>query len=107
MVENDPEAIGRYMAAEWTIVGPDDYVFGRERFLELIASGDLVHTVMESHDVDVRVYGDAAVEIARGVSGGAHRGTPFYLVERVTCVWVRRAGAWVCVHTHLSPITGT
>jgi hypothetical protein len=29
MVENDPEAIGRYMADDWTIIGPDGKVWTR------------------------------------------------------------------------------
>ena len=102
MVGNDAEAIGRYMADDWTIVGPDGSVDGRSRFLALVRSGALSHDVMESHDVDARNYGDAAVVIARGVSGGAYEGERFHLLERVSSVFVRRAGRWTCVLTHLS-----
>ena len=58
--------------------------------------------VMTSEDFDVRVYGDAAVVVARGVSGGRYRGQAFRETERVSCVFARRDGAWKCVHTHLS-----
>jgi ketosteroid isomerase-like protein len=104
MVTNDADAIGRFMADDWTIVGPDGGVGDRATFLALVRSGALTHDVMESHDVRVRVYGDAAVVIARGVSGGAFEGRPFHLVERVTCTFVRQAGEWRCVATHLSPL---
>ena len=57
---------------------------------------------MESHDMRVRLYGDTAVVIARGISGGAFEGRPFYFVERVSSVFVRYAGEWKCVSTHLS-----
>ena len=102
MVTNDADAIGRYMADDWTIVGPDGSVGDRATFLALVRSGALTHDVMESHDVHVRVYGDAAVVLARGVSGGAFEGRRFHLVERVSCVFVRQAGEWRCVSTHLS-----
>ena len=104
MVENDAEAIGRYMADDWTIIGPDGSVSDKARFLGLVKSGLLTHDVMESHDVSVRVYGDAAVVIARGVSGGTFQDQPFYLVERSSSVFVRHEGRWRCVSTHLSLI---
>lgn len=102
MVTNDADAIGNYMAEDWTIVGPDGSINGKRRFLDMVRSGTLTHDVMESHDVDARVYGDAAVVIARGTSGGVYDGQPFYLVERVSSVFIRQDGQWRCVLTHLS-----
>src|SRR5688572_21026182 len=58
MISNDPVAIGQFMADDWVIVGPDGSVDGKERFLALIASGDLSHDVMESHELRVRLFGD-------------------------------------------------
>jgi ketosteroid isomerase-like protein len=104
MVENDPEAIGRYMADDWTIIGPDGSVGDKAMFLGLVKSGVLTHDVMESHDMQVRAYGDTAVVIARGVSGGKFHGQAFHVVERVSCVFVRQGGQWRCVSTHLSLI---
>ena len=52
MVTNDPEAIGAYMADDWTIIGPDGSVGDKATFLELVRSGKLTHDVMESHDVE-------------------------------------------------------
>ena len=107
MVANDPEAIGAYMADDWTIIGPDGSVGDKVAFLELVRSGKLTHDVMESHDVKVRVYGGTAVVTARGVSAGQYQGESFYLVERVSCVFVRQENRWRCVLTHLSKITQT
>jgi ketosteroid isomerase-like protein len=104
MVGNDPTAIGQYMADDWTIIGPDGSVGTRTTFLELVGSGHLSHDVMESHDLQVRVYGDTAVATGRGVSGGQYQGESFYLVERLSCVFVRQPAGWRCVLTHLSPI---
>ena len=104
MVENDAEAIGRYMADDWTIVGPDGSVGDKATFLELVKSGALSHDVMESEDLKVRVYGDTAVVTARGVSGGRYQGQAFRDVERSSCVFVRQQGHWRCVLTHLSRI---
>jgi ketosteroid isomerase-like protein len=102
MVGNDADAIQRYMADDWTIVGSDGSVGDKTGFLALVRSGDLTHDVMTTEDPRVRVYGDTAVVVARGVSGGAYRGRRFREVERVSCVFVRAGGEWKCVLTHLS-----
>ena len=105
MIGNDPAAIGAFMADDWVIVGADGSVDGKERFLALIASGDLSHDVMTTRDMQVRVYGQTAVTVASGTSGGLFRGTPFLLTERASCVFVKNGGGWVCVLTHLSPLS--
>ena len=104
MIENDAEAIGRYMADDWTIIGSDGSVGDKATFLGLVKSGALSHDVMESADLNVRVYGDAAVVTARGLSGGKYQGRTFREVERVSCVFIRQQGEWKCVSTHLSLI---
>jgi ketosteroid isomerase-like protein len=102
MVENDAEAIGRYMAEDWIIIGSDGSIGDKPTFLQLIKSGTLSHDEMTSEDVRVRVYGDTAVVTARGVSGGKYQGQSFREVERSSCVFVRQQGRWRCVLTHLS-----
>ena len=102
MIGNDPESIGRFMADDWIIVGPDGSVGDKAGFLTLVASGALTHDVMTSEDIRVRVYGDAAVVTARGVSGGRYQSQPFREVERSSSVFVRQQGEWRCVLTHLS-----
>jgi ketosteroid isomerase-like protein len=104
MVGNAADAIGRYMADDWTIVGSDGRVGDKAGFLALVRSGALTHDVMTSEDIRVRVYGDTAVVVARGVSGGKFQGQAFREVERSSCVFVRQDGQWRCVLTHLSRI---
>ena len=107
MVANDADAIGRYMADDWVIIGSDGRVGNKPTFLALVKSGALTHDVMESHDLNVRIYGDAAVVTARGVSGGKYQGQPFRELERASCVFVRQEGQWRCVLTHLSRLAPT
>lgn len=104
MVGNDGETIGRFMADEWIIIGSDGGVGDKKRFLALVASGALTHDVMTTEEPIVRLYGDAALLIARGVSAGAYQGKPFREVERSSNLFVRRDGRWVCVSTHLSKL---
>jgi ketosteroid isomerase-like protein len=81
MIGNDAERIGRFMSDDWTIIGSDGGVSDTASFLSLVRSGALTHELMESHDIQVRVYGDAAV-----------------------LIFVRREGRWTCVSTHLSQL---
>ncbi|MEK6373431.1 MAG: nuclear transport factor 2 family protein [Acidobacteriota bacterium] len=105
MVANDAEAIGSFMADDWTIIGSDGSVGDKATFLALVKSGALTHDVMTTEDAIVRLYGNTAVVTARGVSGGQYQGQPFREVERTSCVFVREATRWRCVLTHLSRIT--
>jgi len=102
MVHNDTEAIGRFMADDWTIVGADGSTSDKATFLGLVKSGVLSHDLMQSEDIDIRVYGDAAVVVARGVSGGLYHGRPFREVERQSNMFIRQGSQWRCVLTHLS-----
>lgn len=106
MVTNDVDKIRSFLRHDWTIVGPEGNVDRQDKLLGLIASGDLTHDVMESEELDVRVIGEVAIVIGRGISGGAYRGEKFRLVERGTNVFVREGGRWSCVATHLSLIAG-
>ena len=102
MVRNDADAIGRYMADDWTIVGPDGSMSDKATFLRLVKSGALTHDVMESEDFRIRNYGSTAVVLARGVSGGRYNGQAFREVEQSSNVFVKQQGQWKCVLTHLS-----
>lgn len=90
MVANDTQAIGSFMTDDWIIVGPDGSIDDREPSLELIASGELTHHTMTSEDVVIRVLGDSAFVVARGVSAGAYRGRPRREQERSSHRFVRR-----------------
>lgn len=105
MVENDAEAIGQYMAEDWTIIGADGSLGDKATFLGLVRSGVLRHGEMTSENRQVRVYGDTAVIISRGISGGTYHGQPFREVDRASCVFVRQAAQWGGVLTHLSRLS--
>ena len=102
MVRNDADAIGRYMADDWTIVGSDGNISDKATFLALVKSGTLSHDVMQSEDFRIRIYGSAAVLLARGISGGRYNGQAFQEAEQSSNVFVKQGGRWKCVLTHLS-----
>jgi len=105
MVQNDANAIARFMSDDWIIIGPQGNIIDRARFLGVIESGDLSHSAMTSDDWRVRIYGDTALVTAQAKSAGNYKGQPFATHERSTSVFVRADGRWQCVLTHLTPIT--
>jgi ketosteroid isomerase-like protein len=105
MVLNDADLIGSFMADDWVIVGSDGRSLHKAAFLALIRSRELSHDVMTTEEIEVRVFGDAAVTMSRGVSGGRFRGQPFSESELSSCVFVKQSGRWRCVLTHLSRLS--
>jgi ketosteroid isomerase-like protein len=104
LVRNDRDAIAQFLAEDWVIVGPDGKVIQRNRFLEVIEAGLLVHTRMETSETRIRVYGDAAVVTGLTTSAGSFAGQEFSNLERATSVYVRQQGKLVCVLTHLTTV---
>ena len=102
IAKNESEAIERFVADDWIIIDPDGGVVDRARFLEAIKSGALMHEVMESDDVRVRVYGDSAVVTALTRTKGRFMGQDFSTQERATDVFVKLDGRWQCVVSHLT-----
>lgn len=102
MIRNDVDDIGRYMSDDWILIGSDGRTIDKATFLGLIGSGELSHDVMESEDLGIRLYGNAAVVTARGVSAGKFRGYRFREVERQSNMFIREGSRWRCVLTHLS-----
>ena len=104
VVNNDPAAIGRFVADDWVIVDADGHVIDRSRFLSVIESGALTHESMESIDVEVRIHGDTAVVTGITTSKGQFMGEGFATRERATDVLARLNGRWLCVFSQLTRV---
>ena len=102
IVSNDAEAIGRFMADDWLIVGQSG-ITDKNHFLALVASGDLTHEMMEGDVKRVMAYDDVAILIARGNNNGHYKGQKFTSDEWITDVFKRCNGRWQCLVTHLTP----
>jgi len=102
IVSNDADRIAGCLGDEWRMVDADG-VTTRERFLGVVRSGALTHSLMRSvGDPEVRVYGDFGVVFARVVSTAHFGGRTLDADEWTTDVFARREDEWVCVHTHIT-----
>lgn len=106
VVSNDAAAIGRLLADDWIIVGPDGRIIDKSRFLEVIKSGALSHEKMESEDLRVRIYDNTAIVTALTTSKGKFMGQEFTSLERATDIFVKQNDRWQCVFTQLTRFTG-
>jgi ketosteroid isomerase-like protein len=104
MVNNDADEIGKFMAADWVIVGTEGGITSKSSFLDGIRSGDLMHTRMDSDDSRVQLYGNTGVVTSRGTSSGKYKGQPFSFYEWSTSIYIREKGKWRCVLTMLTPV---
>jgi ketosteroid isomerase-like protein len=102
IVNNDAEAIGAFMSPDWVIVGTEGGITPRSTFLNLVKSGDLVHTQMDFEDMRVELYGNTGVVTSRGTSSGTYKEQPFSYYEWTTSVYIREE-KWRCVLTMLTP----
>jgi ketosteroid isomerase-like protein len=102
IVSNDAEAIGRFMADDWLIVGQSG-ITDKNSFLKLVASGDLTHEMMEGDVKRVIAKNDVVIVIARGTNNGQYKGQQFTADEWITDVFKRCDGRWQCLLTHLTP----
>jgi len=103
MIRNDAAEIGTFMSSDWTIVGSDGMTT-RSDFLRQIAQGTLTHSRMDSQEVNIRLYGNTAIVIAKGVSEGTFSGGRFSLEEWSSSVFLKTDGDWKCILTMLTPV---
>jgi ketosteroid isomerase-like protein len=102
IVKNDAEAIRQFLADEWVIIDADGGIIEKARFLGVVESGALIHEMMESDDVEVRIYGDSAVVSGLTRTKGKFMGQDFSTQERATDVFVMQNGRWQCVFSQLT-----
>jgi len=102
IVKNEAEAIGQFVADDWVIIDADGGRIDKSRFLGAVKSGVLIHEMMESDDVGVRIYGDTAVVSGLTRTKGKFMGRDFSTQERATDVFVMQNGRWQCVFSQLT-----
>jgi ketosteroid isomerase-like protein len=103
ILSNDADRIEAFVADDWVIVS-DSGVTPRQRFLEVIRSGQLSHSAMAaSGEPRIRVYGDTAIVTARVASTAHYQGHRLDADEWTTDVFGREGdGRWLCHLTHLT-----
>ena len=101
----DVATLASMVTDDFHLVGPFGFVLDKAQWLDRYASGDLTTTVLTWHDVDVRVYSDAAITIGTQTQEAAYQGTPSNGDYRVSHLFIRRDGDWAMANIQLSLVT--
>ena len=102
----DTGTLDAISTSDFMLVGPLGFVLDKEQWLERYRSGDLVTGSLALEDPATRVYGEAAVTIARHIQRAAYRGRPVDGRFRTTHIAVRVGRRWLLAGIQLSPIGG-
>ena len=98
----DAVALNRIYADDFIGVGPSGTVRTKAQVISDFTSGDLKFQSITTDEVQVRVYGNTAVETGRSTMTGQDKGKDVPRDTRFTRVWVNQRGRWRLVANHYS-----
>ena len=101
-IDADRAALDRLYADDFIGIGPSGTVRTKPQLLSDFTSGDLKFQSITTDDVQVRVYGNTAVETGRSTMIGQDKGKVVPRDNRFTRVWVKQQGRWRLVANHYS-----
>ena len=104
-IHADATALDRIYAPDFIGVGPSGTVRTKPQVLLDFTSGDLKFQSITTDEVQVRVYGDTAVETGVSTMIGQDKGKTVPSETRFTRVWVKQHGRWRLVANHYSSQT--
>ena len=100
----DALALDRLYAADFLGVGPSGRVRTKAQVIADFTSGELKFQNITTDEVQVRVYGNTAVETGLSTMTGQDKGKSVPRDTRFTRVWVKREGHWRLVANHYSTV---
>lgn len=103
-VKGDMTFLDRFIADDWLVTDPVGAVWTKAQFLEGRKSGEGVVQSFALDDMKARIYGDAAVVNGRMTAKQTFQGNDISGQYQCTDVFIKNAGRWQCVATHLSRI---
>jgi len=92
----------RIYADDFIGVGPSGTVRTKPQVIADFTSGELKFQSITTEEVQVRVYGNTAVETGRSTMIGQDKGKDVPRDTRFTRVWVNQRGRWRLVANHYS-----
>ena len=103
-INADAVALDRIYADDFIGIGPSGTVRAKPQVLADFTSGDLKFQSITTDDVQVRVYGNTAVETGRSIMIGQDKGKAVPRDNRFTRVWIKQFGRWRLVANHYSTL---
>ena len=100
----DAAALDRIYADDFIGIGPSGTVRTKAQVIADFTSGNLKFQSIITDDVQVRVYGNTAVETGRSTMIGQDKGKAVPRDNRFTRVWIKQQGRWQLVSNHYSSL---
>lgn len=104
--KGDAAYLDTHLTDDFVGVGPFGFMLPKPAWLGRFESG-LSYESFRLDEVQVRVYGDAAVVVARAEQVGTFGGNPVPEATRATLVAVRQPDGWRVAGIHFSFVAGT
>ena len=101
-IHADAAALDRLYADDFIGVGPSGTVRTKPQVLADFTSSALKFQSITTDEVQVRVYGNTAVETGLSTMTGQDKGKAVPRDARFTRVWVKQRGRWRLVANHYS-----
>ena len=101
-IHADAAALDRIYADDFIGVGPSGTVRTKPQVIADFTSGTLKFQSITTDDVQVRIYGNAAVETGLSTMIGQDKGNVVPQDTRFTRVWIKQQGRWRLVANHYS-----
>jgi ketosteroid isomerase-like protein len=101
--KNDVSGMGKFMSEDWVIFSGDGNITTKKMFLQFVESGDLVHTQMDFEILNVKIFGNTGLVMAKGTSSGTWKGQAFSNYEISSTVFIREKEQWLAVQTMIAP----
>lgn len=104
-VRGDVAFLERYLAEEYVSTFPDGMVYDKRGEIEALTSGVVALAEMTPREMNVRVYGEAAVITGRSAIKARTDGQEISGELRFIDVWVKQQDRWLAVASQVTRIS--
>lgn len=96
-LKGDANSYEKLLADDYTGIYPSGRLVTKAQDIEDLKSGALKYESIDVREIKIRAYGYTAVAVSLVSTKSTRGGKSISADYRVTRVWVKRKGGWVCV----------
>jgi ketosteroid isomerase-like protein len=101
-LHNDAHAVDLLLADDFVMTVADGYTLNKAQMLASVRDISYRPDVLQSDNMEVRMYGNTAIVTGSYLEKGKDKGKPFERRGRFTDTWINLNGQWRCVASHFS-----